>query len=85
MLKMPPVASKIRPGSFAKSLQINTGDLLCELELDRSEVASENFKKEDVTKAAVRQPKAECDPESDLPCSSGCPFPRGSVDLIRRK
>jgi hypothetical protein len=35
------------------------------------EVAREIFKKEDVSKAAVRQPKDECDPESDLPCS--CP------------
>jgi hypothetical protein len=35
------------------------------------EVAREVFEKEDVTKAAVRQPKGECDPESDLPCS--CP------------
>ena len=33
---MPTVESKIRPGSFAKSLQINTGYLLCELELDPS-------------------------------------------------
>ena len=33
------------------------------------EVAREVFEKEDVTKAAVRQPKGECDPESDLPCS----------------
>ena len=33
---MPTEASKIRPGSFAKSLQINTGYLLCELELDPS-------------------------------------------------
>jgi hypothetical protein len=35
------------------------------------EVAREIFKKEDVAKAAVRQPKGECDTESDLPCS--CP------------
>jgi hypothetical protein len=36
---------------------------------DPLEVAREIFKKEDVTTAAVRQPKGECDPESDLPCS----------------
>jgi hypothetical protein len=35
------------------------------------EVAREIFKKEEVTTAAVRQPKGECYPESDLPCS--CP------------
>jgi hypothetical protein len=38
---------------------------------DPPEVAREVIKKEDVTKTAVRQPKGECDPESDLPCS--CP------------
>jgi hypothetical protein len=32
-------------------------------------VAREIFKKEEVPKAAVRQRKVECDPESDLPCS----------------
>jgi hypothetical protein len=36
---------------------------------DPLEVTREISKKEDVTKAAVRQPKGECDPESDLPCS----------------
>jgi hypothetical protein len=38
---------------------------------DPPKVAREIFKKEDVTKADVRQPNGECDPESDLPCS--CP------------
>jgi hypothetical protein len=35
------------------------------------EMAGEIIAKKTVTKAAVRQPKGECDPESDLPCS--CP------------
>jgi hypothetical protein len=38
---------------------------------DPPRMAWEIFKKNDVAKAAVRQPKGECDPESDLPCS--CP------------
>jgi hypothetical protein len=38
---------------------------------DPPEVAGEIIKEKDVTKAAVRQPKGECNPESDLPCS--CP------------
>jgi hypothetical protein len=36
---------------------------------DPPEVAREVIKKEDVAKTAVRQPKGECDPESNLPCS----------------
>jgi hypothetical protein len=36
---------------------------------DPPEVDREFVKKEDVTKTSVRQPKGECDPESDLPCS----------------
>ena len=35
-------------------------------------MAGEDFKRKDVVKAAIRQPKDECDPESDLPWS----FPR---------
>ena len=38
---------------------------------NQQEVAEGAIKKNNVTKAAVRQPKGECDPESDLPCS--CP------------
>jgi hypothetical protein len=56
---------------------------------DPPEVAREIFKKEDVTKAAVRQPMGDCDPESDFACSSphilqktdkgpSPPFQRGS-------
>jgi hypothetical protein len=36
---------------------------------NQPELAGETIKKNNVTKAAVRQPKGECDPESDLPCS----------------
>jgi hypothetical protein len=38
---------------------------------DQREVAREIPKNKDVTSTSVRQPKGECDPESDLPCS--CP------------
>ena len=38
---------------------------------NQPKMAGEIIEKKTVTKAAVRQPKGECDPESDLPCS--CP------------
>ena len=38
---------------------------------DQQEVAREITKNKDVTSTSVQQPKGECDPESDLPCS--CP------------
>jgi hypothetical protein len=62
----------VNPGTIAaNALETSSAGKVGGIRSDPPEVAWEDFKKKDVNKSAIRQPKGECDAESDLPCS--CP------------